>query len=109
MSNDRTMKRRTLVKASLAGAGATVLLARHGRANAEKPQYGGTLRVAYQRVRGAMNSPTAVTKMGADYIFKPGSTGPFKVAGCVSGSHVRFVRNENYCDCDAAGNVLLYR
>jgi len=233
MSNDRTMKRRTLIKASLAGAGSTVLLARHGRANAEKPQYGGTLRVAYQlapgaldpvvgrsggdayywrqfvdqlvdadpqlaprpetslaeswdisdpkkvelRLRkgvefhdgtpfnaeavkfnierllnpatkatpraafgavdtveavdehlvrlhlkrpwgsvlgtladrgGAMNSPTAVRKLGADYIFKPVSTGPFKVAEFVSGSHVRFVRNEKYWGRDAAGNPLPY-
>ncbi|MCC6719990.1 MAG: ABC transporter substrate-binding protein [Acetobacteraceae bacterium] len=228
-----TLRRRTLLKASLAGAGATVLLARHGRAAAEKPQYGGKLRVAYQlapgaldpvvgrsggdayywrqfvdqlvdadpalkprpetslaeswdvsdpkkvmlklrrgvlfhddtpfnaeavkfnierlldpatkatpraafsavetvdavdehlvRINlkkpwgsvlstladrgGAMNSPTAVKALGADYAFKPVSTGPFKIAEFVSGSHVRFVRNEKYWGRDAAGNPLPY-
>lgn len=229
----KSLKRRTLIKASLLGAGSTVLLARHGRAQAEKPQYGGKLRVAYQIAPGAldpvvgrsggdhyywrpivdqlvdadpslnprpetslaqswdvsdpkkvvlnlrkgvqfhdgtpfnaeavkfnierlldpatkatpraaftpidtvdvvdehivrfnlkrpwgsvlstladrggaMNSPTAVRTRGPDYIFKPISTGPFKVAEYVSGSHVRYVRNEKYWGRDVAGNPLPY-
>lgn len=233
MTDGKNLPRRTLLKASLLGAGSTVLLARHGRAAAEKPQYGGKLRVAYQlapgaldpvvgrsggdayywrqfvdqlvdadpalkprpatslaeswdvsnpkavtlRLRkgvvfhdgtpfnadavkfnierlldpatkatpraaftavesvvsvdehvvrfnlkrpwgsvlgtladrgGAMNSPTAVKAIGTDYIFKPVSTGPFKVAEFVSGSHVRFVRNEKYWGRDEAGNPLPY-
>ena len=233
MARDNTVRRRTLIKASLAGAGAAVLLARHGRAAAEKPQYGGKLRVAYNlapgaldpvvgrsggdayywrqfcdqlvdadpslkprpetslaeswdvsdpkaitltlrqgvvfhdgtpfnadavkfnierlldpatkatpraaftaieavdvldehKVRfrtkrpwgsvlstladrgGAMNSPTAVKALGPDYAFKPSSTGPYKIAEFVSGSHVRFVRNEKYWGRDEAGNPLPY-
>lgn len=233
MAKPRPLARRTLLKATLAGAGSTVLLARHGRAQAEKPQYGGKLRVAYQLAPGAldpvvgrsggdayywrqfvdqlvdadpalnpraetslaeswdvsdpkkvvlnlrkgvlfhdgtpfnaeavkfnierlldpatkatpraafsavdtvdvvdehivrfnlkkpwgsvlgtladrggaMNSPTAVKALGEDYRFKPVSTGPFKVAEFVSGSHVRFVRNDKYWGRDAAGNPLPY-
>lgn len=233
MAKARSLKRRTLLKATLAGAGSTVLLARHGRAQAEKPQYGGKLRVAYQLAPGAldpvvgrsggdayywrqfvdqlvdadptlkprpatslaeswniadptkveltlrkgvlfhdgtpfnaeavkfnverlldpatkatpraaftavesvtvvdehlvrfnlkrpwgsvlstladrggaMNSPTAVKALGPDYVFKPVSTGPFKIAEYVSGSHVRFVRNEKYWGRDEAGNPLPY-
>jgi ABC-type transport system substrate-binding protein len=233
MATPRPLKRRTLLKSTMAGAGATVLLARHGRAQAEKPQYGGKLRVAYQLAPGAldpvvgrsggdayywrqfvdqlvdadpqlnprastslaeswdisdpkkvvlnlrkgvlfhdgtpfnaeavkfnierlldpatkatprsaftpvesvdvvdehivrfnlkrpwgsvlstladrggaMNSPTAVKALGPDYIFKPVSTGPYKVAEYVSGSHVRFVRNEKYWGRDEAGNPLPY-
>lgn len=59
-----TLRRRTLLKASLAGAGATVLLARHGRAAAEKPQYGGKLRVAYQLAPGALDP--VVGRSGGD-------------------------------------------
>ncbi len=233
MANSNAFRRRTLVKSAVLGAGSTVLLARHGRAAADKPQYGGKLRVAYQlapgaldpvvgrsggdayywrqfcdqlvdadpalkpraetslaeswdvsdpksvtlklrkgvlfhdgtpfdaaavkfnierlldpatkatpraaftavesveavdehlvRFRlkrpwgsvlstladrgGAMNSPTAVKALGADYAFKPVSTGPFKVAEFVSGSHVRFVRNEKYWGRDGDGNPLPY-
>ena len=229
----KSLKRRTMLKASLLGAGSTVLLARHGRAQAEKPLYGGKLRVAFQIAPGAldpvvgrsggdhyywrpivdqlvdadpslnprpetslatswdvsdpkkvvlnlrkgvqfhdgtpfnaeavkfniermldpatkatpraaftaidkvdvvdedivrfsltrpwgsvlstladrggaMNSPTAVKAMGPDYIFKPVSTGPFKIAEYVSGSHVRYVRNDKYWGRDAAGNPLPY-
>ena len=57
---------------------------------------------------GAMNSPAAVKALGADYAFKPSATGPFKLAEMVSGSHVRFVRNENYWGRDAEGNKLPY-
>ena len=53
---------------------------------------------------GAMSSPTAVKASGADYLFKPVGTGPFKLAEMVSGSHVRMVRNENYWGRDRAGN-----
>ena len=233
MATGKALKRRTLLRSTLLGAGASVMLARHGRAQAEKPQYGGKLRVAYNLAPGAldpvvgrsggdayywrqfvdqlvdadpslnprastslaqswdvsdprkvvlnlrkgvkfhdgtdfnadavkfnierlldpatkatprsaftpvdtvdvvdehivrfnlkrpwgsvlstladrggaMNSPTAVKKLGQDYIFKPVSTGPFKVAEYVSGSHVRFVRNENYWGRDEAGNPLPY-
>jgi len=227
------LDRRTLLKGAALGAGSTVLLARHGRAAADKPQYGGKLRVAYQlapgaldpivgrsggdayywrqfcdqlvdadsslkprpetslaeswdvsdpksvtlRLRkgvkfhdgtafnaeavkfnidrlldpatkatpraaftsvesveavdehlvrfrlkrpwgsvlstladrgGAMNSPAAVKALGPDYAFRPVSTGPFKVAEFVSGSHVRFVRNETYWGRDGDGNPLPY-
>lgn len=233
MARSGSLPRRTLLKGSLAGAGASVLLARHGRAAAKKPQYGGKLRVAYQlapgaldpvvgrsggdayywrqfcdqlvdadpalRPRperslaeswdladpkaltlhlrggvlfhdgtpfnadavkfnierlldpatratpraaftavdsvevvdehivrfhlkrpwgsalgtladrgGAMNSPAAVKALGADYAFRPVSTGPFKIAEVVSGSRVRFVRNEHYWGRDEAGNPLPY-
>ena len=57
---------------------------------------------------GAMNSPTAVKALGLDYAFKPSATGPYKLAEMVSGSHVRFVRNEKYWRRDAAGNPLPY-
>jgi peptide/nickel transport system substrate-binding protein len=57
---------------------------------------------------GAMSSPTAIAKLGADYGFNPVGTGPFKVAEVVSGSFVRIVRNENYWGKDAAGNKLPY-
>lgn len=57
---------------------------------------------------GAMNSPTAVRALGADYAFKPASTGPFKVAEYVSGSYLRLVRNEHYWGRDEAGNPLPY-
>ena len=57
---------------------------------------------------GAMNSPTAVKALGIDYAFKPSSTGPFKVAEYVSGSHLRLVRNDKYWGRDAAGNPLPY-
>ncbi len=57
---------------------------------------------------GAMSSPTAVKASGADYLFKPVGTGPFKLAEMVSGSHVRMVRNENYWGRDRAGNRLPY-
>ena len=233
MTHETKLRRRTVLKATLAGAGSTVLLARHGRAAGDKPQYGGKLRVAYQlapgaldpvtgrsggdayywrqfcdqlvdadpalnprpetslaeswdvsdpkkitlRLRkgvvfhdgtpfnaeavkfnierlldpatkatpraaftavetvdavdehlvrfnlkkpwgsvlstladrgGAMNSPTAVKALGPDYAFKPVSTGPFKIADYVSGSHVRFVRNEKYWGRDGDGNPLPY-
>ncbi len=36
-----------------------------------------------------MNSPTAVKALGADYIFKPVSTGPFKVAEFVEPADLR--------------------
>ncbi len=233
MANGKPLPRRALLKGALIGAGSTVLLARHGRAAAEKPQYGGSLRVAYNlapgaldpvlgrsggdayywrqfcdqlvdadpslkpRVAtslaeswdvsdpkavtlnlrkgvvfhdgtpfdaaavkfnierlldpatkatpraaftavdtvevvdehlvrfhlkrpwgsvlgtladrgGAMNSPTAVKALGPDYAFKPSSTGPFKIAEFVSGSRVRFVRNEIYWGRDADGNPLPY-
>jgi ABC-type transport system substrate-binding protein len=233
MATGKALKRRTLLRSTLLGAGASVMLARHGRAQAEKPQYGGKLRVAYSLAPGAldpvvgrsggdayywrqfvdqlvdadpslnprastslaeswdisdprkvvlnlrkgvqfhdgtpfnaeavkwnierlldpntkatpraaftpvdtidvvdehivrfnlkrpwgsvlstladrggaMNSPAAVKAMGADYIFKPVSTGPYKVAEYVSGSHVRFVRNEKYWGRDEAGNPLPY-
>ena len=58
MAKPRSHTRRTLLKATLAGAGSTVLLARHGRAQAEKPQYGGKLRVAYQLAPGALDPLT---------------------------------------------------
>lgn len=233
MARSPSLGRRTVLRGATLGAGATVLLARHGRAAADKPHYGGTLRVAYQlapgaidpvvgrsggdayywrqftdplvdadpalnpraatslaeswdvsdpksvtlklrkgvvfhdgtpfdaaavkfnierlldpatkatpraafgpvesvealdehlvRFRlkrpwgsvlgtladrgGAMNSPAAVKALGADYAFKPVSTGPFKVAEYVSGSKVRFVRNEKYWGRDEAGNPLPY-
>lgn len=57
---------------------------------------------------GVMNSPTAVKKLGQDYGFQPSGTGPFKVAEVVTGSHVRFVRNEDYWATDADGNRLPY-
>ena len=57
---------------------------------------------------GAMNSPAAVKALGVDYAFKPVSTGPFRIAEYVSGSHVRFVRNEKYWGRDGAGNPLPY-
>lgn len=38
------------------GAGSLVLLARHGRAATDKPQYGGTLRVAYNLFPGALDA-----------------------------------------------------
>ena len=58
------MKRRTLLKSTLLGAGASVMLARHGRANAEKPQYGGKLRVAYNLAPGALDP--VVGRSGGD-------------------------------------------
>ncbi|HEY0421395.1 MAG TPA: ABC transporter substrate-binding protein, partial [Acetobacteraceae bacterium] len=57
---------------------------------------------------GAMNSPAAVKALGLDYGMRPVATGPFKIAEVVTGSHVRFVRNENYWGRDAEGNRLPY-
>ena len=56
MDAKRELRRRTLVTGALAGAG--VMLARHGRANAEKPQYGGRLRTAYNLAPGALDPAT---------------------------------------------------
>jgi peptide/nickel transport system substrate-binding protein len=50
------MRRRTLVTGALAGAG--VMLARHGRANAKKPTYGGRLRTAFSLAPSALDPAT---------------------------------------------------
>jgi len=57
---------------------------------------------------GAMNSPAAIAKLGLDYAWAPVGTGPFKLKEVVTGSHVRYVRNENYWRKDKAGNRLPY-
>jgi peptide/nickel transport system substrate-binding protein len=57
---------------------------------------------------GTMSSPTAVNKLGKDYGFNPVGTGPFKLSEYVSGSYVKFVRNDNYWGKDASGNQLPY-
>jgi len=55
MRQKSKMSRRALLGAT-AGAGSMVMLARHGRAAAEKPQYGGTLKVAYNIAPGALDA-----------------------------------------------------
>jgi peptide/nickel transport system substrate-binding protein len=45
---------------------------------------------------GYMQSPTAVQKEGADYIFKPVGTGPYKVASYVDKQKYDLVRNPSY-------------
>ena len=57
---------------------------------------------------GAMNSPTAISKLGEDYGAKAVGTGPFVIKEAVQGSHVHFVRNENYWGKDKDGNRLPY-
>jgi len=55
MARAGTLRRRTLLRGAALGAGSVVLLARHGRAAADKPQYGGTLRVANMSTPGALD------------------------------------------------------
>jgi len=57
---------------------------------------------------GAMNSPTAVTALGADYGWNPSGTGPFRVDKVITGTLVHMVRNENYWGIDENGNRLPY-
>jgi len=57
---------------------------------------------------GAMNSPTAVQKLGKEYGFKPSGTGPFKLFDYVAASSCTMVKNEEYWGKDAAGNRLPY-
>ena len=57
---------------------------------------------------GAINSPTALARLGQDYGWNPNGTGPFKLKEVVTGSYVRMVRNENYWAKDKAGNRLPY-
>ena len=51
-------------------AGSWVLLARHGRAGAEKPEYGGRLRVGYALAPGAL-APATGRAGGDHYYWKP--------------------------------------
>jgi len=76
------------------------------RFNLKRP-WGAALSMLADR-GGAMNSPTAVKKGGKEYGFAPVGTGPFKVAEVVPGSHVRFVRYENYWRKDKQGTPLPY-
>jgi len=87
-------------------AGAEVVDETTVRLNLKKP-WGSALSMLADR-GGAMSSPTAIKALGVDYAFKPAGTGPFKVAEIVSGSHVKFVRNEKYWGRDADGNKLPY-
>ena len=57
---------------------------------------------------GAMNSPTAVKKLGKKYGFNPVGTGPFKLVDYRAGSHAKFTKNEDYWGKDANGNSLPY-
>jgi peptide/nickel transport system substrate-binding protein len=94
-------------RASMTAIKSVEVLGKHKvRFNLAQP-WGAGLGVLSDR-GGAMNSPAAIARFGADYGFKPAATGPFKVAEVVTGSHVRLVRNENYWGRDAQGNPLPY-
>lgn len=69
MAHARSLKRRSLLRASLAGAGSTVLLARHGRAQVEKPHYGGRLRVGFGLAPGSLD-PTLAVSGGDTFYWK---------------------------------------
>ena len=57
---------------------------------------------------GAMSSPTAVQKWGAQYGVNPCGTGPFQVSDYVPGSTLTLVKNPNYWGKDSNGNPLPY-
>ncbi|MBW2622429.1 MAG: ABC transporter substrate-binding protein [Deltaproteobacteria bacterium] len=57
---------------------------------------------------GAMNSPTAIKKLGKKYGFHVVGTGPFKLVEYLSGSHCKLAKNKDYWGKDAAGNSLPY-
>jgi len=57
---------------------------------------------------GAMSSPTAIQKWGAQYGVNPCGTGPFKVFDYVPGSTLTLVKNPNYWGTDSDGNPLPY-
>ena len=57
---------------------------------------------------GAMSSPTAVQKWGAQYGVNPCGTGPFQVFDYVPGSTLTLKKNPNYWGKDKAGNPLPY-
>jgi len=65
MLNGTRLRRRSVIAGGVAGS--TVLLARHGRAAADKPQYGGTLRVAYTLAPGSLDPVLAVSGGDAFY------------------------------------------
>ncbi len=57
---------------------------------------------------GAMSSPTAIQKYGAQYGVNPVGTGPFKVSEYVAGSALTLVKNETYWGKDKNGKSLPY-
>ena len=57
---------------------------------------------------GVMNSPSRILDLAADYAWSPSGTGPFKIAELITGTMVRFERNEEYWGTDAEGNRLPY-
>lgn len=57
---------------------------------------------------GVMNSPAQILALGADYGWSPSGTGPFRIAELITGTMVRFERNENYWGTDSDGNRLPY-
>ena len=76
------------------------------RINLKRP-WGAGLNMLADR-GGVMNSPTAVRRLGRDYGWDPSGTGPFRVAGVVTGTAVHLVRNDDYWGVDEAGNRLPY-
>ena len=66
---DGQVRRRALLRGAAIGAGSVVLLARHGRAAADKPEYGGKLRVAYNLAPGSLD-PTLAVSGGDTFYWK---------------------------------------